>query len=170
MTSRERVSQALNFQKPDRVPIDLGGMRASGIAAVAYDKLKKRIDLNTPTKITDSMQILAEVEASIDFPEEDLDFWDSIELSKRTRTVLIQLEDLLQTAEDGKILREGLSLAIVGKPNVGKSSLLNELLQEEKEFFSGIRTRRELGEIIEIANREDSYEKKAQRFLDLIKE
>ncbi|MFQ5924662.1 MAG: hypothetical protein ACE5IE_01520, partial [Dehalococcoidia bacterium] len=47
---------------------------------------------------------------------------------------------------------------------------LNELLQEEKEFFSGMRTRRELGRIIEIASREDSYEKKAQRFLDLIKE
>lgn len=49
-------------------------------------------------------------------------------------------------------------------------SKLNELLQEEREFFSGMRTRKELGEIIEIANRETSYEKKAQRFLDLLKE
>ena len=49
-------------------------------------------------------------------------------------------------------------------------SKLSELLEEEREFFSGMRTRRELGRIIEIANREDSYEKKAQRFLGLIKE
>ena len=84
------------------------------------------------------IDILAEVEASIDFPEEDLDFGDSIELNKRTQTVLTQLEDLLQTAEDGKILREGLSLAIVGKPNVGKSSLLNALLQEDRAIVTEI--------------------------------
>ena len=65
MTSRERVAKALNFQKPDRVPIDLGGMRASGIAATAYEKLKNRIGINSPTKIMDSMQILAMVEAEV---------------------------------------------------------------------------------------------------------
>jgi hypothetical protein len=47
---------------------------------------------------------------------------------------------------------------------------LNELLREESEYFSGMKTRNELGRIIEVANREDSYEKKAQRFLDLINE
>ena len=47
---------------------------------------------------------------------------------------------------------------------------LNELLRQEREFFSGMTTRRELGRIIEIANHEDSYEKKAQRFLELLKE
>ena len=65
MNSRERLSKVLNFQKPDRVPIDLGGMRASGIAALAYDKLKKRIGLDSPTKITDSMQILAEIDPEV---------------------------------------------------------------------------------------------------------
>ncbi|HIE29445.1 TPA: tRNA uridine-5-carboxymethylaminomethyl(34) synthesis GTPase MnmE, partial [Candidatus Poribacteria bacterium] len=47
------------------------------------------------------IDILAEVEACIDFPEEDLDFWDSTELRKHTQAILIQLEKLLQTAEDG---------------------------------------------------------------------
>ena len=62
MNSRERVLAAVNFQKPDRVPIDLGALRASGINAVVYDELKKQIGLNTPTKIHDTMQILAEIE------------------------------------------------------------------------------------------------------------
>ena len=62
MNSRERVQAAVNFQKPDRVPIDLGALRASGISAVVYDKLKKSIGLDTPTKIHDTMQILAEIE------------------------------------------------------------------------------------------------------------
>ncbi len=65
MTSRERVAKALNFEKPDRVPIDLGAMRASGIAAVTYEKLKKRMGLESPIKLVDSMQLLAEVETEL---------------------------------------------------------------------------------------------------------
>ena len=65
MTSRERVAAALNFQKPDRVPIDLGGMRASSVAAPAYKKLKNRIGIASPTMILDSMQILAMVEPEV---------------------------------------------------------------------------------------------------------
>jgi len=62
MTSRERVQKAVNFQRPDRVPIDLGGIRASGVNAAVYDALKRRMGMRTPTKIHDSMQVLAEVE------------------------------------------------------------------------------------------------------------
>ena len=62
MTSRERVLAAVNFREADRVPIDLGGTRASGISAVAYDRLKRRMGLATPTKVHDAMQLLAEVE------------------------------------------------------------------------------------------------------------
>ena len=62
MTSRERVTAAVNFREPDRVPIDLGGTRASGINAVVYDRLKRRMGISTPTKLHDPMQILAELE------------------------------------------------------------------------------------------------------------
>ena len=65
MNSRERVVKAVNFEKPDCIPIDVGAMRASGINAVVYDKMKKRMRLNTPTKIHDIMQILAEVELEV---------------------------------------------------------------------------------------------------------
>ena len=65
MTSRERVRRAIHFQHPDRVPIDLGATRASGISATVYERLKKRMGVNTPTKILDSMQLLAEVEAEM---------------------------------------------------------------------------------------------------------
>ena len=65
MNSRERIAKAVNFEKPDRVPIDLGGIRASGINAVVYDQLKKRMGIYTPTKIHDSMQILAELEMGV---------------------------------------------------------------------------------------------------------
>jgi len=65
MNSRERVLKAVNFETPDRVPIDLGGIRASGINAVVYDKLKKRMGIETPTRIHDTMQLLAELEMEI---------------------------------------------------------------------------------------------------------
>ena len=65
MTSRERVLKAVNFEEPDRVPIDLGGTRASGINAVLYTELKRRMGIDTPTKIHDSMQILAELELEV---------------------------------------------------------------------------------------------------------
>ena len=65
MKSRERVLKAVNFEKPDRVPIDLGGIRASGINAVVYDKLKKRMGIGSPTRIHDTMQILAELDMEI---------------------------------------------------------------------------------------------------------
>ena len=65
MNSRERVVKAVNFETPDRVPIDLGGIRASGINAVVYDKLKKRMGIESPTRVHDSMQILAELEMEV---------------------------------------------------------------------------------------------------------
>jgi len=65
MNSRERVLSAVNFQRPDRIPIDLGAMRASGINAAVYDALKKRMGIDRPVKIHDTMQILAEVELDV---------------------------------------------------------------------------------------------------------
>ena len=65
MTSRERVIKAINFETPDRVPIDLGAMRASGISAVVYEQLKRLHGVDTPTKTYDTMQILAEIEPAM---------------------------------------------------------------------------------------------------------
>ena len=55
MNSRERVLKAVNFEEPDRVPIDLGGMRASGISAVLYEKLKRRMGIEAALRWDESM-------------------------------------------------------------------------------------------------------------------
>ncbi|MCX7591537.1 MAG: hypothetical protein N2255_07915 [Kiritimatiellae bacterium] len=62
MTSRERVMNAISRRKVDRIPIDLGGMKASGIAVGAYDRVKKLIGLKTPTRVWDARFMLALVE------------------------------------------------------------------------------------------------------------
>ena len=65
MNSRERVALAINHQQPDRVPIDLGGTRQSGIAASTYHRLKQHLKLDGPTRVFDIFQMLAEVERPV---------------------------------------------------------------------------------------------------------
>ena len=65
MTPRERVLRAVNHQLPDRVPIDLGGTKASGIAVMAYDKLKRMLGIATPTKVLDPRFMIAVVEDEV---------------------------------------------------------------------------------------------------------
>ena len=66
MTSRERVLRAINHEQPDRMPIDFGGMRSTGIMAVAYNKLKQHLGITSGrTRVFDTMQQLAEVELPI---------------------------------------------------------------------------------------------------------
>ncbi len=62
MNSRQRVLLAVNHQQPDRVPIDFGGTRQSGIAASTYHRLKQRLGIDTPTRVYDVYQMLAEIE------------------------------------------------------------------------------------------------------------
>lgn len=65
MNSRERVLAAINHREPDRIPIDLGGTRQSGIAASTYHQLKSRLGISTPTRVYDLYQMLAEVERPV---------------------------------------------------------------------------------------------------------
>ncbi|MGC8991588.1 MAG: uroporphyrinogen decarboxylase family protein, partial [Verrucomicrobiia bacterium] len=65
MTPRERVLCALSHKEADRVPIDFGATRQTGIAAAAYHRLKQRLGLITPTRVYDVYQMLAEIERPI---------------------------------------------------------------------------------------------------------
>jgi tRNA modification GTPase len=78
------------------------------------------------------VHLLSEVEAAIDFCEEDLDLIQPGEIIGQINAIVPELDKLIRTAEQGRILIEGISTAIVGKANVGKSSLLNRLLMEER--------------------------------------
>jgi len=84
------------------------------------------------------INILAEIEVSIDFSDEDIEFKELIELQNKLKSVIDDTEQLIDTYKYGKIYREGASVVIAGRSNVGKSSLMNALLNEERAIVTSI--------------------------------
>lgn len=87
----------------------------------------------------DILDVLAQVEVNIDYPEyDDVEEMTTKLLKENAIEIKQRIEQLLKTASQGKIMREGLATALVGRPNVGKSSLLNHLLHEDKAIVTDV--------------------------------
>lgn len=107
------------------------------------------------------LQALALVEAYIDFPDDDLGLTDVAAITASVESAHLVLSSLLATFEEGRLIRDGISVLIVGKPNVGKSSLLNCLLNENRAIVTHIP-----GTTRDIIEEAITFEGLSIRFLD----
>jgi tRNA modification GTPase len=118
----------------------------------ATEQLEGRLGRHIMALRGDLVSILAHVEAHIDFPDEDIDPATGAALMKRIDVARAEVSNLLRTADQGRILREGLRTVIFGEPNAGKSSLLNRLLGCERAIVSHLpgTTRDTIEEVINL--------------------
>ena len=124
--------------------------------SVALSAAQNQLAGKTSKKIRDIrssiLEILAHIEALIDFPEDEVDDIFQKEIDEKISAQIKNIQELLDNQAKGKILREGLTTAIIGKPNVGKSSLLNFLSEKDRAIVTDIpgTTRDAIEEIISI--------------------
>ncbi|ACK69031.1 tRNA modification GTPase TrmE [Gloeothece citriformis PCC 7424] len=124
LTKAESVAELVNSQSVQASQVALAGLE--GKLAHPIRQLRSTC-----------LDILAEVEARIDF-EEDLPPLDEEDIKQRLTEVLVEVNQILATAERGELLRNGLKVAIVGRPNVGKSSLLNAWSRSDRAIVTDL--------------------------------
>jgi tRNA modification GTPase len=136
-TKRAFLNGRLDLSQAEAV---LDTIRATSSAGLNIAQRQLRGDLAREVEEARAslLIVLAQVEAGIDFVDEDISFLQRDELVRIVREACAVVQKLEATAQEGRILREGARVVILGRPNVGKSSLLNRLLREERAIVTAI--------------------------------
>ena len=137
-TKRAFLNGRIDLSQAEAV-MDLIRARSDRARQVAMGQVQGRLANQIRQLRQQLLQTLAQVEVAIDYPEYDgVEEMTAQMMRDEVSAVRRVVHQLLQTAQQGKILRDGIATAIVGRPNVGKSSLLNTLVQEEKAIVTDI--------------------------------
>ncbi|MBQ7705437.1 MAG: tRNA uridine-5-carboxymethylaminomethyl(34) synthesis GTPase MnmE [Selenomonadaceae bacterium] len=136
-TKRAFLNGRLDLTQAQAV-LDIIQAKTSTALSVAQNQLSGKTSKKIRAIRTEILDVLAHIEALIDFPEDDIDEIFISDIDKKIVAQIDEIKIFLDNQKSGRILREGLETAIIGKPNVGKSSLLNFLAETERAIVTDI--------------------------------
>jgi tRNA modification GTPase len=136
-TFRAFVNGKMDLARAEAVA-DVINAKTSSAAQAALNRLQGKLSEKVNAWRSKLVELIAALEAALDYAEEDIRFLSDVELADSLATLHADIEALRATADKGRLLQEGLKVAIIGKPNAGKSSLLNALLERERAIVTDI--------------------------------
>ncbi len=150
-TKRAFLNGRLDLSQAEAV-IDIVKAKTDKTFDVALSQMEGALSEQVKKIRQELMSLLVEITVNLDYPDEDIEIMTYQKLTESTTLIGDMIDKLLSTAGAGRILRDGLNVAIIGKPNVGKSSLMNALLKEARAIVTEIpgTTRDTIEEVISI--------------------